>query len=1124
MKKHILLLFVSILGISCYAQRSMWHSICVYGDTVETYLCSSIDSISYSVDDEDAILQNIWNRNVNITERVASVDSILFYNPYAENIVEIDEGINLWDKAYVTPIGYFRYKSSMPFVEEEDKDDFEVLSYVSFDEKESAYMVFDKTTHLPLCLYMDSVAVHMDYLADSLCAFTIVDKNGVTADWEFEFSKAKIGNVTKYADNDLKRNIWYLTNIFNQVGNHNAENVTKQYLTNPSFEEGYNQWTINLNGTGEQNLEINTTHAVPDGTHYLGFWRSSLYNAEISQQITLPEGKYKISVDVEYSCNNDPGCCWSMAQLYFGDQRSELVAFDKSRSGNAIWQTFEHTITLHKETTANLGVILHPSSGGSWGHLDNFQIIKLIDAISSSEEQGNKTESGKYSHTMECSKWIDITSDYLVNGDLSSEYGWSKNGVVDHFAESNRFLAFYSGWGSLQYSNASLMQEVLLPAGKYRLDGKAYFRQGEGINDYPEISLGYMVAGDNKIKVATLASESIGVNVVDASSAADAFYNIGSYNCSLEFTLSEKTLINLGYECSFDMKRSWMGLGAMSLSKALFNDDVLASLEMFEHLLNLDVVDYRTLSFDLPKVNGNYIFSIPSTTDKDSFLSTYYSTYITTGKHSDVTLTTAKLSGSVRSVNHIYMQKGQYGIICDESLDSLSLGVADYILYDEKEIPSFEYITKCQGLKSSTKYYYKAFYLECDCSNIIYGDVHNFITLSPIVITGGCIEVTDRSATIECYYDGIPSDATCGVILSWDGGEKFLISDDSINALKSYNISKLMPSTTYSCRAFVETGDTIFYGSNRTFTTKKLDMTGRWAFKCGDSFYIVDFYADGTTSKYDGVNYFRWTVNGRELNLDVKNDFASSWNSPWIEYRGTFDEDFAFVSGNEYRCMFVGTNYVYREDILGEFTLNKYIASTGNCLEYDLNSATVQCYYENVPEGAECGIILSWDEGVDTIPSSSEEATKVFVLNDLTSFKTYTYCAYIKYGGKIYTGGNKTFMPKHPVIPDLSGTWVFEQSFYWVKTVNLQFVKSGDGWVEYEYSEGSSSLTCTVYADQKIKINVYISAGYDSRANFEGVANSTFTSFSGSSFDRSQEHPLGWDVSTVEYPWVFCRP
>lgn len=942
MKKHILLLFVSILGISCYAQRSMWHSICVYGDTVETYLCSSIDSINYSMDDENAILQNIWNQDVSIKERIASVDSILFYNPYTENIVEINEGINLWDKAYVTPIGYFRYKSSMPFIEEEDKDEFEVLSYVSFDEKKSAYMVFDKTTHLPLCLYMDSIAVHMDYLADSLCAFTIVDKSGVTADWEFEFSKAKIGNVTKYADNDLKRNIWYLTNIFNQVGNHNAENVTKQYLTNPSFEEGYNQWTINLNGTGEQNLEINTTHVVPDGTHYLGFWRSSLYNAEISQQITLPEGKYKISVDVEYSCNNDPGCCWSMAQLYFGDQRSELVAFDKNLSGNAIWQTFEHTISLPQETTANLGVILHPSSGGSWGHLDNFQITKLIYAISDCKE-------------------------------------------------------------------------------------------------------------------------------------------------------------------------------------------VTEILELFQPLANLEIVDYPSSSLSLPRIDEEFVFALSSVNDLNSVSFAYYPVYVVTGASYNTTSSSATLVGAIRSVNTIYTKQGVYGIICDENSDSLSLDAADYILYDRAMNASFNYSIDCQGMKPATEYSYRAFYVKDEVNedvkpDILYGDILSFSTLSPTVKTGDCIEVTDRSATIECFYDDIPSNAICGVVLSWNGGERYVTSDDSINALKSYNISKLIPSTKYSYRAFAEFGDTIYYGENKAFTTKKLDMTGRWAFKRGDSFYIVDFYADGTTSKYDGVNYFRWTVNGRELNLDVKNDFASSWNSPWIEYRGTFDEDFAFVSGNEYKCMFVGTNYVYREDILGEFTLNKYIASTGNCLEYDLNSATVQCYYENVPEGAECGIILSWDEGVDTISSSSEEATKVFVLNDLTSFKTYTYCAYIKYGGKIYTGGNKTFMPKHPVIPDLSGTWVFDQSFYWVKTVNLQFVKSGDGWVEYEYSEGSSSLTCTVYADQKIKINVYISAGYDSRANFEGVANSTFTSFSGNSFDCSQEKPLGLDVRTVEEPWVFCRP
>lgn len=921
------------------------------------------------MDDENTMLQNIWNQNVSIIEQVASVDSILFYNPYTENIVEIDEDIDLWDKAYVTPIGYFRYKSSMPFIEEEDKDEFEALSYVSFDEKKSAYMVFDKETHLPLCLYMDSIAVYMDYLADSLCAFTIVDGSGVKDDFEFEFSKSDVGNGTEYTDNELKRSIWNLTSIFNCVGNSKANDVTKQYLTNPSFEEGYNQWTINLNGTGWQDIETNTTHAVPNGTHYLGFWRSTLYNADISQQITLPEGKYKISVDVEYSCNNDPGCCWSMAQLYFGDQTGGLVAFDKSRSGNAIWQTFEHTITLHQETTANLGVTLHPSSGGTWGHLDNFRIIKLGDAISDSEKQGDETKSGKYGDTMQRSEWIDATN-----------------------------------------------------------------------------------------------------------------------------------------------------------YKELFNDDVLVSLEMFEDLLNLNVVDCHTLILDLPKVDGNYILSIPSTIDKNSISSIYDSIYIVTGEHSEVTLTTAKLCGSVRSINHTYMKKGQYGVVCDENLDSLSLSVADHISYDGEAMSFFDYTAECRGLKPSTKYYYKAFYVEGDYSNAIYGDVHNFITLSPIALTGDCTQCMDKTAVIECLYENISANTSFGVVLSWDGGERTIKSEDNLNSIKSFALTGLIPSTTYSYRAYVEIGDTTFYGANRTFTTQELDMTGRWAFKYSGSSYIVDFYADGTTSKYDGVNYFRWTVNGRELNLDVKNDFGSSWNSPWTEYRGTFDEDLVSASGNEYNCMFVGTNYDYVERVLGEFTLNKYIASTGNCLEYDLNSATVQCYYENVPEGAECGIILSWDEGVDTISSSSEEATKVFVLNDLTSFKTYTYCAYIKYDGKIYTGGSKTFMPKHPVIPDLSGTWGFDQSFYWVKTVNLVFVKSGDGWVEYEYSEGSSSLTCTVYADQKVMINIYISGGNSSRATFEGVTNETFTSFSGDSYSKSSSNGVNVRVDTVNDPWMFCRP
>lgn len=952
MKKHILLLFVSILGISCYAQRSMWHSICVYGDTVETYLCSSIDSISYSVDDEDAILQNIWNRNVNITERVASVDSILFYNPYTENIVEINEGINLWDKAYVTPIGFFRYKSSMPFIEEGDKDEFEVLSYVSFDKQKSAYMVFDKSTHLPLCIYTDTMAVHIDYLPDSLCAFTIVADSGVKDDFEFEFSLSDIERRPEYADDELKRCLWNLMIVF--------EKEQSDITNTPN--------SINT-------FPISVSEA--DGTI------ATVVNDRF--EFTSPKYTFKSPI----------------TSLRF---------------------TFLESYNTNGKAALDSG--LYPQIA--------IAEFYLYDA------NGNPIDL--------------IVSNFSTNAQETIE------GPMENICDDNKSTFWHSAWT----------------------------------------------------------------------------FSVGTYHY-LDVTIPDGldlTSFCFGWTSRYTAQvvpKTVMVTGTTEPLRIYSFNGIKDCVETFKSLLDIEKVEFNESNITLPKVNGEFVFALSSANDSNSVSSAYYPVYVVTGDSYNTTTSSTTLTGAIHSVNTIYTKQGVYGIICDENSDSLSLHAADYILYDRAMIASFNYSIDCRGLKPSTEYFYRAFYVEDEVNedvqpDILYGDVLSFSTLSPTVKTGDCIEVRDRSTTIECYYYNIPNDAICGVVLSWDGGERYVTSDDSINSLKSYNISKLIPSTKYSYRAFAEFGDTIYYGENKAFTTKKLDMTGRWAFKRGDSFYIVDFYADGTTSKYDGVNYFRWTVNGRELNLDVKNDFASSWNSPWIEYRGTFDEDFAFVSGNEYRCMFVGTNYDYVEQVEGEFTLNKYIVSTGKCLEYNLNSATVQCYYENVPEGAECGIILSWDEGVDTIPSSSEEATKVFVLNNLTSFKTYTYCGYIKYGGKIYTGGNKTFMPKHPVIPDLSGTWVFDQSFYWVKTVNLEFVKSGDGWVEYKYSEGSSSLTCTIYADQKVTINIYISGGYSSRATFEGVTNETFTSFSGDSYSTSSSNGVNVRVDTVNDPWVFCRP
>ena len=164
--------------------------------------------------------------------------------------------------------------------------------------------------------------------------------------------------------------------------------------------------------------------------------------------------------------------------------------------------------------------------------------------------------------------WVNVTNDYMVNADLSSEEGWTGAGVDDHGAASHKFLAFYSGWGELeQPTTASLMQQVTLPAGEYRLTGKAYFRQGENPATNPEKSLGYMVAGDNKVLVPGLGSEEAGLNVGNFDTAADAFYNKDLFTCTLEFTLEETTTLSIGYECDFDEMRSWMGVGSMKLER-----------------------------------------------------------------------------------------------------------------------------------------------------------------------------------------------------------------------------------------------------------------------------------------------------------------------------------------------------------------------------------------------------------------------------------------------------------------------------------------------------------------------------------------------------------------------------
>ena len=131
-------------------------------------------------------------------------------------------------------------------------------------------------------------------------------------------------------------------------------------------------------------------------------------------------------------------------------------------------------------------------------------------------------------------------------------------------------MAFYAGWGALESTVGSAKQDITLPAGKYRMTGYAFFRQGLKFDVEPSKSLGKMIAGEESAVIPTLGSVS-GLDPYPDNfpQAADAFYNKNLYQSTLEFTLSEDKTITVGFECTFDLQQSWMLIGEMKLYREM---------------------------------------------------------------------------------------------------------------------------------------------------------------------------------------------------------------------------------------------------------------------------------------------------------------------------------------------------------------------------------------------------------------------------------------------------------------------------------------------------------------------------------------------------------------------------
>lgn len=117
----------------------------------------------------------------------------------------------------------------------------------------------------------------------------------------------------------------------------------------------------------------------------------------------------------------------------------------------------------------------------------------------------------------------------------------------------------------------------------------------------------------------------------------------------------------------------------------------------------------------------------------------------------------------------------------------------------------------------------------------------------------------------------------------------------------------------------------VIFGEERTFTTDAPDLTGWWTFNDGQGedggrTHHVEFYENGNTNNFFGVNHLYWSVSGKSITLHWPIQGSDSY---WWEYRGEFNDDFTVATGNGYYCVINYITGYYWESDPVPFTLSR---------------------------------------------------------------------------------------------------------------------------------------------------------------------------------------------------------
>ena len=171
--------------------------------------------------------------------------------------------------------------------------------------------------------------------------------------------------------------------LSDQFSAEQSEDVTSQYIVNPSFEDDVKGWTRDINTTWS-GVNVGGGTGDPqatDGTHIFGVWDANVgKKAMLSQPVTLPRGSYRLTVDMHAPDNNASRL--GDQHLFCGDKKA-LLRDQVSSTGRGDMTPLQ-TIALEFDvaedgTTLNIGVNQTTAPTQTWYKVDNFRLIHISE-------------------------------------------------------------------------------------------------------------------------------------------------------------------------------------------------------------------------------------------------------------------------------------------------------------------------------------------------------------------------------------------------------------------------------------------------------------------------------------------------------------------------------------------------------------------------------------------------------------------------------------------------------------------------------------------------------------------------------------------------------------------------